>query len=77
MSLSQHQTKLIFINVIQHVYPLLYLLLKYHARIVKLACHHIIDLSEMEHWTESLDSLIIVVKQRVETLGGTLWHIHR
>lgn len=54
----------------QHVYPLLYLVLKHHARIIKTACHHIINVGELDYWGESLDSIVTIVKQRVETLRG-------
>lgn len=30
----------------------------------------------MDYWVESLDSLIVIVKQRVETLGGTFRNTH-
>ncbi|KAF9447895.1 hypothetical protein P691DRAFT_705894 [Macrolepiota fuliginosa MF-IS2] len=57
-------------RVERHVYPLLYLVLKHHARIVKTACHHVIDVDEMGYWEESLSSIVTIIKQRVESLGA-------
>ncbi|KAF9447906.1 hypothetical protein P691DRAFT_775794 [Macrolepiota fuliginosa MF-IS2] len=52
----------------QHIYPLLYLILKHHVRIVRTACHHVLNINELNHWEESLSSIVTIIKQRVEGL---------
>ncbi|KAJ3559705.1 hypothetical protein NP233_g11198 [Leucocoprinus birnbaumii] len=55
----------------RHVYPLLFLLLRHHLRIVKAASAHILHINELDHWAVSLDSIVTIVKQRAEALGAS------
>ncbi|KAJ7065527.1 hypothetical protein C8F01DRAFT_982091, partial [Mycena amicta] len=53
---------------VQYVYPLLYLLLKRHFDIMRLACVHILDETEWDTMATSLTSVMKVVDERTRTL---------
>ncbi|KXN81070.1 hypothetical protein AN958_06143 [Leucoagaricus sp. SymC.cos] len=54
----------------RHVYPLLFLVLRHHVRIIKAAREHIIHIDELNYWAESLTSIVTVLKYRMEAVGG-------
>ncbi|KAF9444494.1 hypothetical protein P691DRAFT_634710, partial [Macrolepiota fuliginosa MF-IS2] len=50
------------------VYPLIYLLLKRHLRVLTLACKHVLDAEEFTTLNESLVSVLLVVDARIQNL---------
>lgn len=54
----------------QYVFPLLYLLLKRHLKVMKLACQHVLDAEELATLNESLVSVLLTVDDRIQNLEG-------
>lgn len=54
----------------QFVYPLIYLLLKRHLRVLTLACKHVLDAEEFLSLNESLVSVLLAVDARIQNLEG-------
>lgn len=55
-------------NALQHIFPLLYLLLKRHANILRLASQVRIDDQEFDDAEESLGTVVDALHDRLEAL---------
>ncbi|KXN86242.1 hypothetical protein AN958_10320 [Leucoagaricus sp. SymC.cos] len=58
------------------VYPLLYLLLKRHLRVLSLACKHVLDTEEFVSLNESLVSVLLAVDTRIQNLEAVFKQTH-
>jgi hypothetical protein len=59
---------------LQYIFPLLYLLLKRHLKVMKLACQHVLDAEELACLNESLVSVLLTVDERIQNLEGMDFH---
>lgn len=57
-------------TVTKFVYPLVYLLLKRHLRILTLACKHVLDGEEFVTLNESLVSVLLAIDTRIQNIEG-------
>lgn len=51
---------------------MIYLLLRRHLQVMRLACKHVLDTEEFVTLNESLVSILLAVDQRIESLEGML-----
>ncbi|KAG6853160.1 hypothetical protein C0991_006448 [Blastosporella zonata] len=52
----------------RYIFPLIYLLLRRHLKVMRLACKHVIDVEEFVTLNESLVSILLAVDHRIENL---------
>lgn len=55
---------------LQYVFPLIYLLLRRHLKVITLACNHVLDTEELVTLNESLVSILLAADHRVQNLEG-------
>ncbi|EAU90989.2 hypothetical protein CC1G_02376 [Coprinopsis cinerea okayama7 len=60
----------------RYVYPVLYLLLKRHLKVLKLACKHVLDPEELATLNESLVSVLLSVDYRIQNLEAVFKQTH-
>ncbi|KAJ7056360.1 hypothetical protein C8F01DRAFT_1372891 [Mycena amicta] len=60
----------------RYVYPLLYLLLKRHVDILRLACIHTLEEAEFMGMITSLDTVFTAVEDRIKVLEGKFQMLH-
>ena len=65
-----YSTRKILLTKAQYVFPLIYLLLRRHLKVVTLACKHVLDVEEFVSLNESLVSILSAVDYRVQNLEG-------
>jgi hypothetical protein len=58
------------LTMIQYVFPLLYLLLRRHLKVITLACKHVLDVEEFVALNDSLVSILLAIDYRVRNLEG-------
>lgn len=58
------------------LYPLIYLLLKRHLRVLSLACKHVLDAEEFISLNESLVSILLAVDTRIQNLEAVFKQTH-
>ncbi|KAJ3575378.1 hypothetical protein NP233_g1131 [Leucocoprinus birnbaumii] len=58
------------------LYPLIYLLLKRHLRVLSLACKHVLDAEEFISLNESLVSILLAVDARLQNLEAVFKQTH-
>ncbi|KAG6845148.1 hypothetical protein H0H87_012944 [Tephrocybe sp. NHM501043] len=52
----------------RYIFPLIYLLLRRHLKVMRLACKHVVDVEEFVTLNESLVSILLAVDYRIENL---------
>ncbi|KAG6908712.1 hypothetical protein DXG01_003645, partial [Tephrocybe rancida] len=52
----------------RYIFPLIYLLLRRHLKVMRLACRHVVDMEEFVTLNESLVSILLAVDYRIENL---------
>ncbi|KAG6867493.1 hypothetical protein C0993_002131, partial [Termitomyces sp. T159_Od127] len=60
----------------RYVFPLIYLLLRRHLQVMRLACKHVLDTEEFVTLNESLVSILLAVDQRIESLEAVFKQTH-
>ncbi|KAG5731843.1 hypothetical protein E4T56_gene13803 [Termitomyces sp. T112] len=60
----------------RYVFPLIYLLLRRHLQVIRLACKHVLDTEEFVTLNESLVSILLAVDQRIESLEAIFKQTH-
>ncbi|KAF5335075.1 hypothetical protein D9611_010859 [Ephemerocybe angulata] len=60
----------------RYIFPLLYLLLKRHLKVLKLACQHVLDTEELASLNESLVSALLSVDDRIQNLEAVFKQTH-
>ncbi|KAG6828456.1 hypothetical protein H0H92_007865 [Tricholoma furcatifolium] len=60
----------------RYVFPLFYLLLRQHLKVMKLACSHVLDTEEFVTLNESLVSILLAVDQRIENVEAIFKQTH-
>ncbi|KAF9557963.1 hypothetical protein CPC08DRAFT_736574 [Agrocybe pediades] len=56
----------------RYAFPLIYLLLRRHLRIITVACKHVLDTDEMAALSESLVSVLLCIDDRIKSLEAIL-----
>ncbi|TFK17049.1 hypothetical protein FA15DRAFT_676340, partial [Coprinopsis marcescibilis] len=60
----------------RYIYPLIYLLLRRHLKVLKLACKHVLDAEELAVLNESLVSVLLSVDYRIQNLEAVFKQTH-
>ncbi|KAJ2926508.1 hypothetical protein H1R20_g10578, partial [Candolleomyces eurysporus] len=60
----------------RYIFPLIYLLLKRHLEVLKLACKHVLDTEELATLNESLVSVLLTVDDRIQNLEAVFKQTH-
>jgi hypothetical protein len=58
------------LTMIQYVFPLIYLLLRRHLKVITLACKHVLDVEEFAALNDSLVSILLAIDYRVRNVEG-------
>jgi len=56
--------------IVKFAFPLLYLLLKRHLKVITVACKHVLDGEEFSALNDSLVSVLLTIDHRVQNLEG-------
>jgi hypothetical protein len=67
-----YPTRGTLLTMAQYVFPLIYLLLRRHLKVITLGCQHVLDVEEFVTLNESLVSILSAVDYRVQNLEGKL-----
>ncbi|KIM45643.1 hypothetical protein M413DRAFT_344967 [Hebeloma cylindrosporum] len=60
----------------RYVFPLIYLLLRRHLKVITIACKHVIDTEELSALNESLVSVLLSIDSRIQNLEGVFKQTH-
>ncbi|KAJ3506012.1 hypothetical protein NLJ89_g7110 [Agrocybe chaxingu] len=60
----------------RYVFPLIYLLLRRHLKVMTLGCKHVLDTEELATLNESLVSVLLLVDDRVQNLEAVFKQTH-
>ncbi|KAF5376289.1 hypothetical protein D9615_008531 [Tricholomella constricta] len=60
----------------RYVFPLIYLLLRRHLKVMRIACKHVLDTEEFVSLNESLVSILLAVDYRVQNLEAIFKQTH-
>ncbi|KAF9462351.1 hypothetical protein BDZ94DRAFT_1322722 [Collybia nuda] len=60
----------------RYVFPLIYLLLRRHLKVITLACNHVLDTEEFVTLNESLVSILLAADHRVQNLEAIFKQTH-
>lgn len=54
----------------QYAFPLIYLILQRHLKVITIGCKHVLDTEEMAVLSESLVSVLLSIDDRIRNLEG-------
>ncbi|KAF8149382.1 hypothetical protein B0H34DRAFT_785385 [Crassisporium funariophilum] len=57
-------------------FPLIYLLLRRHLKVINLACKHVLDMDELSTLNESLVSILLSIDDRIQNLEAVFKQTH-
>ncbi|KAF9526891.1 hypothetical protein CPB83DRAFT_769552 [Crepidotus variabilis] len=60
----------------RYVFPLIYLLLRQHLKVMTLGCKHVLDTEELSTLNESLVSILLLVDDRIQNLEAVFKQTH-
>ncbi|KDR67823.1 hypothetical protein GALMADRAFT_129997 [Galerina marginata CBS 339.88] len=60
----------------RYVFPLIYLLLRRHLKVINIACKHVVDTEEFSILNESLVSILLSIDYRVQNLEAVFKQTH-